>query len=326
MTILGIESLVFGVEDIAHCTRFLDDFGLTLRGSGEEYSRFVLPEGSSVVLKKSNAPDLPKGTAREVGVREVVWGVDSQEDLERIASDLSKDHSIVSDNDGTVHFDPGFGVPMALRYFARQRVTTAPDQLNAPGTIQRLNRPRKWRRRAYPKVINHVVFAAVDYLAAGDFMCQRLGFRVTDVQTGLGVYMRAEGTNNHHTFLLVNAAAPLPELDGKPSFHHVNFGMEDLDEIMLGVNHMVRQGWPPSEVGLGRHRIDSGLFYYFPSPLGGEIEYGADADYVDDSWVPRRWPVPLFGHSHFTHNMPAFLKNEPDWKIEYLVDGADLSR
>lgn len=324
MTILGVESLIFGVEDLAECTRYFDDFGLILDERGADRSRFVLPEGSSVVLKPHDAADLPRGTERAVGVREIVWGVDDRDHLDRLAADLSRDLAVTADADGTVHFDPGFGVPMALRYFARKRVTCAPDQLNAPDAIQRLNRPRKWRRRAYPKVINHVVFAAVDYEAAGDFMCRRLGFKVTDTQVGYGVYMRAPGTRNHHTFLLVNADLPLPDFDGKAHFHHVNFGVEDLDEIMLGVNHMVRRGWRPSEVGLGRHRIDSGLFYYMPSPLGGEMEYGADADYVDDSWVPRRWPVPLFGYAHFTHNLPEFMHREVEWKVEFFESEAEL--
>src|SRR5260370_41677961 len=87
---------------------------------------------------------------------------------------------------------------------------------------------------------------------------------------------------------------------------------------MVGANHMERCGWDKSELGLGRHRIDSALFYYLPCPTGGEAEYGADGDYVDDSWVPRFWEEPLFGYLTFTHNLPAFFRHEPAWKFSYL--------
>ena len=91
---------------------------------------------------------------------------------------------------------------------------------------------------------------------------------------------------------------------------------------MLGANHMERCGWPKSHFGLGRHRIDSALFFYLPCPAGGEAEYGADADYVDDSWVPRDWVEPLFGFAHFVHNLPPFLATEPAWDVRYLDAGA----
>jgi hypothetical protein len=61
------------------------------------------------------------------------------------------------------------------------------------------------------------------------------------------------------------------------------------------------------------------LFYYLPCPAGGEAEYGADADYVDDAWVPRDWIEPLFGYAHFVHNLPPFLMRNPEWKMALLT-------
>jgi hypothetical protein len=143
---------------------------------------------------------------------------------------------------------------------------------------------------------------------------------LSDIQEGFGIYLRADGSNHHHDFLLLNANAPLPGCDGKTRFDHANFGVEDIDELMIGANHMVRRGWEASRIGLGRHRIDSALFYYLPCPAGGEAEYGADADYIDDSWVPRHFTVPLFGYAHFTHNIPDFLKEPPEWEFAYVKD------
>lgn len=316
--IIGIETLLFGVDDLPVCVRFFEDLGLPLSAKAAHEAHFKLADGSNVRLLHTGNPLLPRNSGNRSGVREVVWGVDCASDRDLIAEDLARDHAIKRDEDGTIHFDPGFGIPMALRVFEKRRVTNAPDPINAPDVVNRLNQHRKWRRRAMPKTMSHVVFAAQDYLAAAQFMCRRLKFRISDVQESFAVYLRADGTTDHHNFLLVNASLPLPGFDGTDRFHHANFGVEDVDEIMVGVNYMQRRGWPPSEVGLGRHRIDSALFYYFPSPTGGEIELGADADQVDDAWIPRRWPVPLFAYATFVHNLLPFLQTEPEWTFEYI--------
>jgi catechol 2,3-dioxygenase-like lactoylglutathione lyase family enzyme len=319
VAITGIESLVYGVDDVARCTSFFQDFGLRLAASEEQASHFRLPEGSNVIIRHKGDASLPASSLEGPGVREVIWAVDSADALERLVSGLARDREVRREKNGDAHFLTDFGLAMGLRVAARQPVVCAPDPVNAPDRINRLNQHRKWRLRAHPKVISHVVFAAPDYEAGAQFMCERLDFRLSDSQRGFGKYLRADGSRNHHNFLLLNARAPFPDMDGKLRFHHANFGVEDIDEIMVGANHMVRKGWPPSHLGLGRHRIDSALFYYLPCPAGGEAEYGADADYVDDSWVPREWPVPLFGFSHFVHNLPPFLMTPPAWEVSYLT-------
>jgi catechol 2,3-dioxygenase-like lactoylglutathione lyase family enzyme len=319
MAILGIDTLVYGVGDVKTSTRFFEDFGLRLVESTAEESRFELPEGSHVVLRPLDHPSLPQSTVEGPGVREVIWGVDSAHSIETLARGLGGDRKIQRDANGTVHFLTDFGSAMGLREFAKKPVVTAPDALNSPGRVNRLNQHRKWRLRAYPKVIAHVVFQVPAYHEAAEFMIKRLGFKLSDSQRGFGEYLRADGSNCHHTLLLLNAEAPMPGMDGKHRFHHANFGVEDIDEIMVGANHMTRCGWEPSHLGLGRHRIDSALFYYMPCPAGGEAEYGADADCLDDSWVPREFIQPLFAYSHFVHNLPPFLMQNPEWIFKYIT-------
>jgi catechol 2,3-dioxygenase-like lactoylglutathione lyase family enzyme len=319
MAILGIDTLVYGVDDVKTSTRFFEDFGLRLVESSSEESRFELPEGSHVVLRPLGHPSLPQSTVEGPGVREVIWGVDSARSVEALARELGADRKIQRDDDGTIHFVTDFGNAMGLREFAKKPVLTAPDPVNSPGRVNRLNQHRKWRLRAYPKVIAHVVFSVPAYRQAAEFMIKRLSFKLSDSQRGFGEYLRADGSNNHHTLLLLNADAPIPGMDGKHRFHHANFGVEDIDEIMVGANHMTRCGWEPSHLGLGRHRVDSALFYYMPCPAGGEAEYGADADCLDDSWVPREFIQPLFAYSHFVHNLPPFLMQNPEWNFTYIT-------
>jgi catechol 2,3-dioxygenase-like lactoylglutathione lyase family enzyme len=323
MAITGVETLTYSVTDVATSARFFSDFGLNCVERSDERAAFVLPEGSSLTLLQKGHAGLPAASRIEGdGAHEVIWAVDSQVSLDRLAAGLAADRAVTRDADGTVRFVADFGVAMGLRVFARTPIVCAPDPVNAPGHTRRLNQHRKWRLRARPKGIAHVVFAVPDYEEGAAFMRERLGFRLSDSQRGFGKYLRAPGSNNHHTLLLLNANAPVPGMDGRRSFHHANFVVEDLDEIMVGANYMPRRGWAGSHFGLGRHRIDSALFYYIPCPAGGEAEYGADSDCVDDGWVPRDWVEPLFAYAHFVHDLPPFMANAPAWKLEYLTDEA----
>ena len=324
MAIVGIAALRYGVSELPASTRFFKDFGLSLESADVTRSTFLLPEGSRVELRHREDPLLPSSSLEGDGVKEVIWGVNTAANLEALVSGLAVDRPVQREPDGTAHFLTDFGLAMGLRVFAKTPVVSAPDVLNAPGVVGRLNQHRKWRLRARPKVIAHVVFAVPDFENGYHFMRDRLNFRLSDTQEGVGMYLRADGTHNHHSLLILNASAPFPDMDGKHRFHHANFGVEDIDEIMVGANHMVRTGWEPSHFGLGRHRIDSALFYYLPSPAGGEAEYGADSDYVDDSWVPRHWPKPLFAYAHFVHNLPPFLMEEPEWTFSYITGGEGL--
>ncbi len=324
MAIIGIQSLVYGVADLEQSQRFFEDFGLPLERASPSQVNFTLPEGSCVTLRQQDDPGLPSSALQGPGVREVIWGVDDQGALERLASELSRDCDVRREPDGTVHFLTDFGLAWGLRVFQKRPVVCAPEPSNAPGHTVRLNQHRRWRQRAYPKGIAHVVFAVPEFERGTAFMRQRLGFKLTDEQVGFGNYLRADGSNNHHTFLLLNASAPLPGMDGQLRFNHANFAVEDLDEIMAGANHMERRGWEPSHFGLGRHRVDSALFYYLPCPAGGEAEYGADSDCVDDAWVPRRWAEPLFAYAHWAHNLPPFIRKPPRWTLEYLTEEVEV--
>jgi catechol 2,3-dioxygenase-like lactoylglutathione lyase family enzyme len=321
MAIVGIETLVYGVENVRECTRFFTDFGLPLVASSETEAEFRLEEGSRVRILDLNDSRLPKSALVGPGVREVIWGVDDQEALQALVADLRSDREVAIDDDGTAHFLTDCGLAFGLRPFAKKHVVNSPDPINAPGVVNRLNTHRKWRTRARPKTIQHVVFAVKDFQKSYEFMRTRLHFRLSDYQRTFGVYLRAEGSNSHHNLFLLSASLPFPGMDGQPRFHHANFGVEDIDEIMVGANHMERQGWPKSYLGLGRHRVDSALFFYLPCPTGGEAEYGTDGDFVDDNWVPREWPVPLFGYAHFVHNLPGWMAELPEWQVKYLTSG-----
>jgi catechol 2,3-dioxygenase-like lactoylglutathione lyase family enzyme len=328
MTLLGVQSIVYGVDDLDACTRFYEDFGLELAQRDEGMARFQLAEGSSVTLKRRDDTGLPLPFlgGDVVGPREIVWGVDSQSSLEVLASDLQRDRAVHVDANGTVHCSDDSGICIGFRVFARQPLgVIAAQEENNLAQVARWNRHRKWYERASPKQINHVVFGVPNVDAAVAFYTRRLGFRVTDIMRGFGMFMRCDGRNDHHNLFLFRAPKLL--------FSHVSFAVETIDELMIGANDMQRRGWK-SDVGLGRHRISSLVFYYVGNPAGGQSEYSADSDYLTDDWQPRLWDA-SFGHYQWLGLLPPDARMSrqnttevvegPIPKLEETVRAADTN-
>jgi catechol 2,3-dioxygenase-like lactoylglutathione lyase family enzyme len=316
MAIIGIETVLYGVNDVAECTRYFTDFGLPLLEKSDTHAHFRLDEGSNVLVRHIADPEIPKSRLMGTGVCEVIWGVDRQDSLDLLLKDLGRDREIRFDKDGTAHTLTDNGLAIGFRVYRKNPVYSAPDPINSPGNVNRVNTQRKWKVKARPKTIQHVVFHTPDVESSWAFYRDRLGFKLSDVQKGFGIFGRADGANDHHNIYFINANLPFPGMDGNLRFDHVNYGVEDMDECMIGANYMQRQGWPKSEWGLGRHRIASSVFMYLPCPTGGQAEYGADSDYIDDSWVPRVWN-PMFGFFSFIQNMAPFMMDAAPWEWDY---------
>jgi len=322
MPILGIETLVYGVEDLDQCTRFFDDFGLVQHAKTPDFTHYRLDQRSNVILRKLGDPALPEGFAGS-GVKEIAWGVDTQESLDILAARLEAHQSITRSDDGTVRTRTPTGMQIALRVWEPKRVVYAPDPLNSPGNPQRLNVMRKWKTRARPKTITHTVYTSATPKAEFEWYRDMLNFRMSDEQIGIGFYMRCDGAIDHHNLFVIDLSfGPLPKF---PIFHHTNFGVEDIDELMIGTNYMHQRGWSSGMLGTGRHRIASALFSYITSPAGGEAEYGADSDYIDDNWVPREWNG-VFGTYCWMHKIPEFLGNGQNWEVRFHPDYAPTAK
>jgi catechol 2,3-dioxygenase-like lactoylglutathione lyase family enzyme len=317
MPIVGVETALYGVEDLAASTKFFADFGLSLLHKSETESHFRLEEGSNVILRPLSDASIPASKYVGTGVKETIWGVDTEASLERLVNDLSHDREVIRDGDGVAHFLSDCGMALGLKVFQRKKVTYAPDPINAPGNVNRLNQMRKWRKRALPKTLNHVVFGVEDYHASTKFFRERLGFRLSDHQKGVGIYLRCDGALEHHNLFVIDCK--MPGIGGVPRFHHANFGVEDIDEMMIGANTLMSKGYEPGFLGTGRHRISSALFSYWKCPAGGEAEYGTDSDYLDDNWVPREWEF-RFGTMIWMQTPPPFMQGEIAWDVDFYKE------
>jgi catechol 2,3-dioxygenase-like lactoylglutathione lyase family enzyme len=321
MSILGIESAVFGVSDLAEQVRFWSDFGLPLVEANDTEATFQIASGSRVIFYKHGDPRLPSPDPfAGDGVKETIWGVDSIANLEKLVAGLETDRKVTRDADGTAHFLADDGQPIALRVWAKKAVVSEASPVNSPGNIKRLNQHRIWRKKATPKTINHIVFFSPDYVASAEFYINRLGFRYTDHSKGTGIFCRADGTNEHHSIFWVNCDLPVaPDVF---RFMHIAFGCDDIDEVMLGANIMENKGWRNTTMntsgGISRHRISSAIYYYCEIPGdAGEAEYHADTDYLTDDWVPRAWDF-KFGSLLWAHNAPPIFRGDDiPWDMQF---------
>src|ERR1700730_9497075 len=105
MAILGIESAIYGVDDLDACTRFWEDFGLVIVSRTVGESVFEVASGAKVVLRLRGDERLPKAFSHSVGIHETIWGVDTPAALDVLHQDLERDREVRRDSDGTLHFE-----------------------------------------------------------------------------------------------------------------------------------------------------------------------------------------------------------------------------
>jgi catechol-2,3-dioxygenase len=321
MSILGVESVVFGVSDVSEHARFWSDFGLSVESISADKAVFRLASGSRVILLPHGDAGLPSPDPfAGDGLKETVWGVDTSANLAAMAASLATEVAVTRDPDGTVHCVCPDGQPIALRVWDKRSFVSQASPVNTPASHPRFNQHRIWRHKAIPKTINHVVFFSPDYVDSFEFYERHLGFRYIDHSRGVGIFARAGGTYEHHSIFWVNCDLPIAP-DGF-KFMHIAFGMDDIDEVMLGANIMEARGWKNTSMnasgGISRHRISSAIYYYCDMPgHAGEAEYHADTDYLDDNWVPRAWDF-RFGSLLWANNAPPIFRgNDIPWDMHF---------
>ena len=280
MKITTVDSVTYGVPDLARAKQFWSDFGLSLEADDERRLLFSAMDASTVEVKLANDPSLPPAIERGPGVREATFGVETQADLDAIAAELARDRHVELDREGTLHTQDPLGIAIALRV-SRCRAVTAPDpRFNVPGRTGRLNARGEQYSSARPMEMTHVVFMVPDTAVEVDFYVGRLGFRISDAYPGRGYFLRGGASNNHHNLFLLNPGGTGAQF----GFHHLAFEVANIHELFGGGLNMTRKGWK-TMLGPGRHPISSCYFWYFLNPCGGGAEYDFDSDIVNDDWV-----------------------------------------
>jgi catechol 2,3-dioxygenase-like lactoylglutathione lyase family enzyme len=277
-----IESVLYSVEDLAECVRFFEDFGLTLVQHDSVRAVFETLVGQRLILELESDPALPPALERASTVREVVWGVDTTEALNALVAAAGADREIRRTGDGVYHTvdETGFGVGLTLAR-ANGFEQGPPRPVNTFGHVARVNQTLGPVGRVRPLRMCHVALniPKEGREEAVAFYTGRLGFAPTDIVKPMGVFMRAEGDRDQHTFLLCHR----PD---KAGVNHVAYEMPGFDDVIEGGNHMIEQGWREAR-RLGRHTVGSNVFRFLHAPCGGRVEYAADMDRVDGTYGPN---------------------------------------
>lgn len=284
MPIMRVESLIYGVTDVDAGIRYYDDWGLEAVERGSQGAVFKTPSGQTIHLRSTDDSSLPTAPDGDHStVRQTIWGVDSAADLEALGAELAKDRDVARAPDGSISAVDECGFSIGLAITQPAAVEVEPPRVNLNENSQRLNNAVPAKPQARPLRLGHVVFFIPEDNAdrAVSFYIDRLGFRLSDRTVGRGDFMRCAGSRDHHNLFLLRR-------DGTAAFNHAAFEVCDFDEIMMGGTFMKNSGWSP-ETTPGRHILGSNLYWYFRNPCGGNTEYFADMDCMDDNWEPRIW-------------------------------------
>lgn len=139
-----------------------------------------------------------------------------------------------------------------------------------------------------PIRLAHAVLNSHDVASVMPFYENVLGFKLSD-RTKIMAFIRIpqEGLGDHHSIALADA--------DNDCLNHIAFVMPTLESVMRGGGRMRDAGYD-IEWGPGRHGPGDNAFNYFVGPAGFVIEYTAEVEQVDDSYVARgpadwKWPT-----------------------------------
>lgn len=287
MNIIGPDTLVFGVDDVAGCVQYLTDYGLEPIGVTAAGGRFEALDGTAVVIAHKDDPTLPPAMGTSNMLRKTVYGVADSQTLDAIASELSTDREVRRLPDGSLETEDDMGFVLGFQVTVRRAIDLPAETVNAPGALAQrpVNKTASDENAAVrPRTLSHVVYFVPDQPKAEAFYVKRLGFYCTDRMLGAGPFLRPAGTLDHHTLFLIQTP---PFMKG---CEHFTFHMGGPTEVMQAGTRMVNKGYQ-SFWGPGRHKFGSNWFWYFNSPLGCHVEYDADMDLHDASWVAREAPM-----------------------------------
>lgn len=299
MPVAGIDEITYGAVDLPTCRQFFLDWGLALVDESSNELVFETLNGCRVKVAHSDKPELPKGIEPDPTIREVVWGVESQADLEMYRSRMNSLPGYIDTGTHIGCTDPN-GLAIRVQVSVKRTLDLPCATTNTWAERTRVNQPSPAYDRATPVEVGHVVFFVLDLDRTTAFYQEVLGFQISDRYPGRGHFMRCAPEGGHHDMFLLQLPTP------KAGLNHVAFSVRDLHEVVGGGMHMSRQGWA-TDLGPGRHPISSAMFWYFNNPAGALAEYYTDEDELTADWKPR----------DFTPGPTVFA----EWAIKGGIDG-----
>ncbi|MGY8682112.1 hypothetical protein Q2941_30700 [Bradyrhizobium sp. UFLA05-153] len=134
MKIVGVDSLIFGVDDVAGSARLLTDYGLTPMQSSESGGRFEAIDSTSVVIAHESDASLPAPPSLGCRLRKTMMGVANTATLEAIAAEFCRDRDVHYLDDGSIesiddaNFAIGFQVSVRREFVLQGEFSNAPER------------------------------------------------------------------------------------------------------------------------------------------------------------------------------------------------------
>lgn len=290
MPVIKVEDIAhvrFAAPDLAAMRGFLDDFGMeTFEAGGRLYGKGG--DGRPFVHVTEAGP------ARFLGL---AFRAETLADLETLAASQG-----VSVEDLA---EPGGGKIVRLTDPDGYNVEIVAGQAKGQSILPLADPPRntataKPRQRATVRLdpapanvrrIGHAVLKVRDFRRSEAWYKERFGFLTSDeVEAAegvpLGAFMRCdrgEKPADHHTLFLAQLPGPLGLL-------HAAFEVVNLDDLMLGHQHLKARKRAASW-GVGRHIMGSQVFDYWKDPFGNELEHWTDGDLFTAADPPQKMPM-----------------------------------
>ncbi|MEU4156794.1 VOC family protein [Actinoplanes sp. NPDC026670] len=276
MGIQRIESVTYTVDDLDTNVRFFTDFGLSPVSVDDTRAVFRTRIEQTLILDAGERPDLPPPVESGPTLREIVWGVDTPAELDRLAEKAGA----AGDEVRRTVDRTGFGVGLALVGKTGPE-HDPPRRSNKSGHVTRVNQALESVGQVRPIRMCHVALniPKEGREEAVAFYTDLLEFIPTDVVKPMGTFMRVEGDADQHNFLLCHR----PD---KAGVNHVSYEVNGFDDVIEGGNHMIERGWQEARK-LGRHTVGSNVFRFVHAPCGGRVELAADMDRIDSSYGTR---------------------------------------
>ena len=179
MSVLGIDEVTYGVEDLDTSARFFSDWGLSKVSEQPDEVIFETLNGCRVVLADINKAGLPPAIEPGSTVREVVWGVESDADLKLYSERIANDPGFLEANGRIGCTDPN-GLAIRLQVTRKRELNIECSGHNTWQTKGRINKAAPVYERATPIEVGHVVFFVKDVNACEAFYHERFGFQASD--------------------------------------------------------------------------------------------------------------------------------------------------
>ena len=266
----ALRSVEIGVPDLAAAEAFyLNTWGLTVaaRDPGVVYLRGTGPDFCLLSLRASAVASLFAITLR----------ANSLEALQQIAHNAAQQGGAVLSALAPLN-EVGGGHAVTIRDPQGRVLRFVHGDARHADTAEHKDRPIR---------LAHAVLNSHSVASAQPFYEQALGFQLSD-RTRIMAFIRIpqDGAGDHHSIALADA--------DNDCLNHIAFVMPSVESVMRGGGRMKDAGYP-IEWGPGRHGPGDNAFNYFVGPANFVIEYTAEVEQVDASYVARgpddwKWP------------------------------------